>query len=155
MPGGRRHYNHVLRVLGLFGAGFTAFVIVRYLMIPADFNLAGYGFYRQGALHDVRAQTPLYAGETLCLDCHPDVGKLRLGSRHAKVNCEACHGPLAKHATGDVAAKPPALNPRLLCLKCHTAQPGLPTGFPNVAPAEHMGDLPCTDCHKPHRPKID
>ena len=33
MRGGRRHYDHVLRVLGLFAGGFTVFLIVRYLMI--------------------------------------------------------------------------------------------------------------------------
>jgi hypothetical protein len=151
MPGGRRHYDHVLRVLGLFAAGFTTFLIVRYLMIPADFGL--YGFYRAGALDDVKKQAPLHAGESVCLDCHSDVGKTRQDSRHKVVHCEACHGPLAKHAA-DSTVKPAALNPRLLCLKCHTTQPGLPVGFPNISPADHMGDLPCTDCHKPHSPKI-
>jgi len=154
MPGGRRHYDHILRVLGLFAAGFTVFLIVRHFMIPADFDVAGYGFYRAGALTDARVQSVAYAGETVCLDCHSDVGKLRLEARHANVRCEACHGPLATHAT-DGAAKPAALNPRLLCLRCHTAQPGLPGGFPRVVAADHAGDGPCTDCHKPHRPKVD
>ncbi len=152
MAGRRRHYDHVLRVLGLFGAGFTVFIIVRYLMIPADFNLAGYGFYRAGALDDVKAQAPLYAGEKVCLDCHAPVGEVRKDARHAKLHCEACHGPLTKHVA-DSTVKTPALNPRLLCLKCHTTQPGLPAGFPNIDPADHF-DLPCTDCHQPHRPKI-
>lgn len=154
MSGGRRHYDHVLRVLGLFAAGFTVFVIVRFFMIPADFNVAGYGFYRAGALNDVKAQTPLYAGESVCLDCHSDVGKTRQDSRHAKLRCEACHGPLARHAA-DGSPKPPALNPRLLCLQCHTTQAGQPAGFPNIVAADHAGDAVCTECHKPHRPKID
>ena len=152
MPGGSRHYAHVVRVLGLFAAGFTVFLIVRYFLIPADFGV--YGFYRAGALDDVKAQAPLHAGEAVCLDCHPDVGELRKAARHAKVRCESCHGPLAKHASGDVDAKPPALNPRLLCLRCHTSQPGLPEGFPRIVPADHMGDGPCTACHTPHQPKI-
>ena len=151
MPGGRRHYDHVLRVLGLFGAGFAVFLIVRHFMIPADFGL--YGFYRGGALTDVRAQAPRYAGEAVCLDCHAEVGKVRVDSRHAKIHCEACHGPLAAHAT-DGAAKPPALNPRLLCVRCHTTQAGQPAGFPNVVPADHAGDTVCTECHQPHHPKI-
>ena len=153
MAGGR-HYDHVLRVLGLFAAGFVVFLIVRHFMIPADFGL--YGFYRAGALADAaKAQAPLYAGEAVCLDCHSDVGTLRKDTRHAKVRCEACHGPLAQHASGDVAVKPPALNPRLLCLRCHTTQAGLPAGFPHVVSGDHAGDAPCTDCHKPHRPKIE
>ena len=151
MPGGRRHYDHVLRVLGLFAGGFTVFLIVRYLMIPADFGV--YGFYRAGALDDARKQVPVHAGETICLDCHTDVGKVRQDSRHKAVRCEACHGPLAKHVA-DSTVKPPALNPRLVCLKCHTTQAGLPPGFPNISPSEHMGEGPCADCHKPHSPKI-
>jgi hypothetical protein len=152
MPGGPRHHNHVLRVLGLFAAGFAAFVVVRHFMIPGDFGV--YGFYRAGALDDAMKLPVMHAGETVCLDCHPDVGLARRASRHAHLRCEACHGPLARHATGAVDAKPPALNPRLLCLRCHTKQPGLPAGFPNIDPADHMGDGPCADCHQPHSPKI-
>lgn len=152
MPGGPRHYAHILRVFGLFAAGFTVFVIARYFLIPPDFNV--YGFYRAGALDDIKRLPVVHAGETVCLDCHVDVGKVRETSRHKVIHCETCHGPLAQHAAGDVSLKPPALNPRLLCLRCHTAQPGLPAGFPNINPADHMGDLPCTDCHKPHSPKM-
>lgn len=153
MPGGPRHHDHVYRVLGLFAAGFAAFVVFRYFLVPPDFGV--YGFYRAGALDDARARTPLYAGETLCLDCHSDVGDVRKTARHAKLRCEACHGALAAHASGNVDAKPPALNPRLLCLRCHTTQAGQPSGFPNIVPADHAGEVPCVDCHKPHRPKID
>ena len=152
MFGRRRHYDHVLRVLGLFGMGFTLFLLARYFLIPSDFGV--FGFYRAGALDDVKAQAPLHAGEALCLDCHSDVGDLRKESRHVKVRCESCHGPLAKHASGDVTAKPIALNPRRLCIQCHTTQIGLPANFPNVVPDDHAGDLPCTDCHQPHRPKV-
>jgi hypothetical protein len=152
MSGGPRHYNHVIRVLGLFGAGFAVFLIVRYLLVPADFGV--YGFYRGGALDDARAKTPLYADGRVCVDCHTDVAKARLGSRHEKLSCQACHGPLGKHATGDVDAKPDALNPRVLCVRCHTTQAGLPKDFPNVVPKDHAGDVPCTDCHQPHHPKI-
>ena len=152
MPGGSRHYAHVIRVLGLFAGGFTLFLVVRYFLVPADFGV--YGFYRAGALAEARAKAPMYAGTTVCLDCHPDVGKARDGSKHDRVNCQACHGPLAQHATGDVSAKPGALNPRLLCLTCHTAQAGLPKGFPGVVLKDHAGDSPCTDCHRPHHAKI-
>jgi len=152
MRGGRRHYDHIVRVLGLYAAGFTVFLIVRYFMIPADFGL--YGFYRAGALDDVRKQVPLYAGETACLDCHEDVSQVRLESRHKTVRCEACHGPLAKHIADPTVVKPPTIDSKVLCVRCHTTQGGLPVGFPNVVPASHAGDLACTDCHQPHSPKI-
>ena len=152
MTGRPRHYAHVVRALGLFVGGFAVFIIVRQILVPAAFGV--YGFYRAGALDDARAKAPLYSNGTLCLDCHADVGKAREGSRHEKLNCEACHGPLAKHATGDVDAKPDALNPRLLCQRCHTKQAGLPKGFPSVVVKDHAGDNLCTDCHQPHHPKI-
>jgi len=152
MTGGPRHYAHLIRVFGLFAGGFTLFLIVRYLLVPADFGV--YGFYRAGALDDARAKVPLYANSAVCADCHPDVVKAREGSRHEKLNCQACHGPLAKHAAGEVGAKPDALNPRLLCLRCHTAQAGVPKFLPTVVAKDHAGDSACTDCHQPHHPKI-
>jgi hypothetical protein len=147
-----RHYGHVVRVLGLFAAGFVAFLIVRSFLIPSDFGV--YGFYRGGALVDVRARAPLYGGEPSCVDCHTDVVELRAQARHKGVRCEACHGPLATHATGDLTVKPRALNPRQLCLTCHSAGTGKPAAFPQVGP-DHSGEGPCTECHKPHRPRLD
>ena len=152
MSSGPRHYAHIVRVLGLFAGGFTLFLIVRYFLVPSDFGV--FGFYRAGALADARARAPMYAATNVCLDCHPDIAKEREGSKHAAVNCQACHGPLAQHATGDVKAKPAALNPRLSCLTCHTSQAGLPRAFPSVVAKDHAGDAVCTDCHRPHLPKI-
>jgi len=148
-----RHFEHVFRAAALFVGGFALFLVVRWALVPADFGV--YGFYRAGALADSRAQPIRYAGQTPCLDCHADVAETRKDSRHANINCEACHGPLARHASGDFEIKPKALNPRLLCLQCHTQAAGKPVGFPQIAAAEHAPEGACTDCHKPHRPKID
>ena len=147
-----RHYGHVVRILGLFAAGFTVFMVVRGFLVPSDFGV--YGFYRAGALVDARARAPLYAGEASCADCHTDVVELRAQARHKGVRCEACHGPLPIHATGDLSVKPRALHPRQLCLTCHTAGTGKPAAFPQVGP-DHSDPGPCTECHKPHRPKVD
>lgn len=146
-------YQHVYRVAGLFLFGFLAFVIVRRGLVPPDFG--EYGFYRGGALVEARALPVRYGGQAACLDCHSEPDEVRKGSGHEKVKCEACHGPLATHAGGDDTAKPRALNPRLLCLQCHTTLKGKPATFPQVLPADHGGDGPCTECHKPHRPKVE
>lgn len=146
-------YQHIYRVAGLFAAGFIVFTIVRWALVPADFGV--YGFYRGGALQDARALPVRYGGEAACLDCHSGVDDERKGVRHEKIKCEACHGPLAGHAAGDDANKPRALNPRLLCLSCHTQIAGKPSFVPQVVPADHGGDGPCAECHKPHRPKIE
>ena len=148
-----RHYGHVIRVLGLFGTGFIVFLFVRWVLVPADFGV--YGFYRAGALDAARAHAPAYAGEATCLDCHSDVGELRAQARHKGVRCEACHGPLPAHATGDTSVKPRALNPRTLCLTCHTARTGAPAAHPQIVAVDHSGDGPCTECHRAHKPKVD
>jgi uncharacterized CHY-type Zn-finger protein len=137
--------------LGLFASGFAVFMVVRWFLIPSDFGV--YGFYRAGALVDARAVPVVYAGEAVCLDCHSDVGELRAQARHEIVRCEACHGPLKAHAD-DSTVKPRALNPRLICLTCHTAGTGQPETFPQIG-SDHADEGPCTQCHKPHRPRTD
>jgi hypothetical protein len=154
MSEGPSRYQHLYRAAGLFAAGLLGFVILRQALVPADFGVEG--FYRAGALTDARAIPIKYGGEAACLDCHEGVGDERKGARHEKLRCETCHGPLATHATGDDQTKPRPLNPRLLCLSCHTELRGRPTSvIPQIAPADHGGDGPCVECHKPHRPKIE
>ena len=148
-----QHSAHVVRMAGLFVGGFTIFLIVRSLLVPSDFGV--YGFYRAGALDTARAAPVQHAGEAACVDCHTEVVDLRKEARHAPVRCEACHGPLARHAAEPFDVKPATLDPRLLCLQCHTSGPGKYATFPQIVPADHGPDQPCTDCHKPHRPKTD
>jgi len=152
MGRGRGHYQHVVRVGGLFAAGFAVFLIVRWALIPDGFGV--YGFYRAGALDDNRNLPAAFAGQQLCVDCHTDVDALRQDGGHGLVKCEACHGPLARHASGDFEIRPRALNPRLLCLGCHAQLAGKPAAFPQIVFEEHFGDT-CIDCHRPHRPGFD
>ena len=147
-----QHAQHVIRVAGLCAAGILTFLVARRALVPADFG--AYGFYRGGALADIAALPLHYAGQKACLDCHDEVGSARHGSKHEKIACEACHGPLAKHASGDPDAKPKELAPRKLCLTCHTKNAGKPDAFPQIVPSEHGEDAPCTTCHQPHSPKI-
>ena len=147
-----RHYDHVLRVAALFGIGFVAFLLIRSVLVPADFGRLG--FFRAGALNDVRARPVVFAGETSCVDCHGPVAEERQPSKHAAVRCEACHGPLNKHAEGELDPLPPKLDSRKLCATCHTKLAGRPAWFPQVVIADHAGDAECTACHQPHHPKI-
>ena len=153
MSRGFRHYEHVLRVAGLFALGLIAFLIIRHLLVPADFGVLG--FYRAGALDDVRARPIAYAGRETCAVCHGAVVESQKDSKHAALSCEGCHGALAAHAAGEFDPKPKAPDPRLLCLTCHTKMAGKYDGFPQIDPAEHGGDIACTTCHQPHHPKID
>ena len=152
MPGRFRHYQHVLRAMGLLVAGLAVFVIVRGALVPSDFGV--YGFYRAGALDEIAARPPAFAGHDVCETCHTPVFDLRKTARHANLNCEACHGPAAKHAENPLEIKPKTLEARMLCLTCHTKLAGKPAFMPQIVPADHAGDADCTACHQPHAPKI-
>ena len=145
-----RDGNHLLRVAGLFAAGVAVFLVMRGLLVPADFGR--FGHYRAGALADNASRPVSYAGKTACLDCHSDVADAQKGSRHANVRCEACHGPLARHAENpDVQPVKPAAEH--LCLTCHRETAGRPARFPQIDPDEHAGGVACTSCHRPHHPE--
>jgi hypothetical protein len=70
------------------------------------------------------------------------------------VACEACHGPLARHAADPLSLKPARPDPIALCGRCHEADPAKPKNFPQVATKDHSGGEACGSCHQPHRPKV-
>lgn len=147
-----RDAEHVFRVGLIFALLVVAFLLLRAWFIPDDFGV--YGFYRAGALDDNRVRPPQYAGHSTCADCHADVVDTRRGSRHERVACEACHGPLGRHAAGEDEATPARPDGRASCIRCHDARAGKPAGFPQVVVADHADEGPCTACHQPHSPAI-
>jgi predicted CXXCH cytochrome family protein len=143
--------EHLIRLAVIFAMGGLLFVVVRAQMVPDDFGK--FGHYRAGAIDDERAGAPVHAGQAACAECHTDVVELRARARHAAVSCEACHGALASHASGEVA-KPPRPNGRELCVRCHAAKTGKPRQYPTVSIKEHAGEEACVTCHTPHSPKV-
>jgi hypothetical protein len=152
MSGRFGHSGHVWRVAVLLAVGLVAFLVIKSTMIPKDFGVLG--FYRAGALDDVKAQPIQYAGHQTCEVCHAAVVEARQGSRHEHLPCEGCHGPLAKHADSPTDVKPTKPEVPALCLHCHVKMAGKYEGFPQITPATHYPDGPCTVCHQPHHPKI-
>ncbi len=173
-----QHARHVLRVGAVLGVGLVAFLGARWALIPSDFGVLGY--YRTGALNDIRALPIAYAGRAACTECHdgaydppePEDGAPvkktalktpldpRKDNKHFRLNCEACHGPLQKHvADEDKEMAVPKVASDALCLGCHRSLDGRPKTQPQVVPATHKksGDEKkdaCVACHKPHWPKI-
>jgi uncharacterized CHY-type Zn-finger protein len=137
---------------GLFVVGITAFVVLRWLMVPADFGLLGH--YRAGALKDNMARPIVFAGQAACIECHTDVAEVRAKGKHAHVSCESCHGALAAHAATPNDVKPVRPDPRKTCIICHTASISKPKTFPQVVPEEHAPEGSCAECHVVHNPKI-
>jgi hypothetical protein len=148
-----KNAEHLIRVALVFIAGLVAFIVVRGMIVPKSFGQ--YGHYRADALKDIAARTPLFAGREVCAGCHSDVVDLKKTGKHVIVGCEACHGPLAKHAEDPSTIHPAKLDTAVLCAKCHEANSAKPKAFPQVITKEHAGDLACNTCHQPHKPKIE
>jgi hypothetical protein len=151
-----KDYQHILRMAAIFALGITAFFVLRAAMVPKDFGV--YGHYRAGALKDNAARQIQYAGRAACVDCHGEIQQARAAGKHAGIGCESCHGPLARHAAGEMPDLPQKPHNRETCLRCHTSRPSKPAGFPQIVPADHPRDHPrdraCTACHPAHNPKV-
>jgi len=115
----------------VFAAGILVFLLARSIFVPRTFGQ--YGHYRGAALAEIAAKPVMFAGHGAC---------------------EACHGPLAKHADDPTALQPPKMDVAVLCVRCHEANKAKPATFPQVVSAEHSGGVPCDTCHKPHSPRI-
>ncbi len=145
--------GHLFRLAAVFVIGILAFLGIRAVLVPKSFGQ--YGHYRGDALAEVAARPVSFAGHPACEDCHTDVLEKKKSGRHAHVNCEACHGALAKHADDPGSVLPAKLDTAVLCVRCHEANIAKPKGFPQVVSADHSNGMPCDTCHQPHSPAID
>ena len=145
--------GHLFRMAAVFAVGIVLFLVLRGIFVPKTFGQ--YGHYRAAAIADVAAKPVVFAGHQACEACHTDVHEMKSKGVHARVACESCHGPLAKHADDPTALQPPKIDVALLCVRCHEANIAKPKTFPQVVSADHSGGVVCDTCHKPHSPKID
>jgi transcription elongation factor Elf1 len=143
--------GHLFRFAFLFVIAFVAFLVIRHFVVPKSFGQ--YGHYRANAMTEIAARPVHFAGHETCETCHADILETKKTGKHANVNCEACHGPLAKHAD-DPSVLPPKLDTAVLCIRCHAATAAKPKGFPQVDAEQHSGGLACETCHKPHNPAL-
>lgn len=143
--------GHLIRPALVLLAAVGVFLVIRAAVVPKAFGQ--YGHYRPAALGLARRHSLAYAGQLQCAMCHEEEAKARESGKHARVACEACHGPLAAHADD------PSIQPKLpdvadLCRRCHEKDAAKPGWFPQVANMEHSGGAKCTDCHQPHNPHL-
>ncbi len=147
-----RESEHLVRLVLVLGAGVVVFFAIRQAIVPKGFGL--YGHYRAGALDDIAARPVAFAGKATCEICHDDKAKIKSAGKHVGVACETCHGPGSAH-TEDPGAHPMLKpDPKVLCVRCHEADPARPHAFPQVVSKDHAGDTSCLECHKPHSPQI-
>lgn len=145
-----QHSGHLIRVALVFAAGFVLFFVVRGSVVPKSFGK--YGHYRADALGEIMARPASFGGSDSCSTCHEDAFTQRKTGKHANLNCEACHGPLARHADDPASQKPAKLQAAVLCARCHEANSAKPKAFPQVVLKEHSPDGACDACHQPHHP---
>ncbi len=119
--------GHLFRFALLFVIAFVVFLIIRHFVVPKSFG--EYGHYRGAAITEIAARPVHFAGHETCEACHIDVLDMKKTGKHAGVNCEACHGPLADHAN-DPSIVPAKPDTAVLCARCHTASAAKPKGFP-------------------------
>lgn len=150
--GGRKDYEHLIRMAALFALGVGLFVAVRSALVPGDFGV--YGHYRASAIDDNRADPLVHAGRGACVACHAEPAQAHAGGAHARVGCEACHGPLGRHAAAPREQRTTKPDGRSTCVRCHARLAGRPPAFPQVDPAEHAPEGACVDCHSAHSPKL-
>jgi uncharacterized CHY-type Zn-finger protein len=144
--------EHLLRLASVFIVGIILFVIARSLLVPHSFGK--YGHFRGDAIQEVAARPVSFAGHQTCEGCHTDVLDVKAKGKHARVACESCHGPQAKHAD-DPSMQPEKLDVAVLCVRCHEASSVKPKWFPQVASEEHSAGALCDTCHQPHSPLIE
>jgi len=147
-----RDAGHLFRLAGVFAAGVLLFLVLRSFLVPKSFG--EYGHYRGNALAEIASRPVNFAGHETCETCHADVLEKKKDGKHTHVNCEACHGPLAKHADDPGSVTPAKLDTAVLCVRCHEANAAKPKSFPQVVSADHSNGLPCDTCHQPHSPAI-
>jgi len=140
---------HLIRLAGVFLLGLVLFLVLRTALIPRSFGR--YGPFRGDALAEISARPVAFAGHEVCENCHPDEAALKASGAHKTVNCESCHGPLAKHADDPGTVQPVLPEVAKLCLRCHSKNIAKPAGFPQT---EANGGKPCDTCHKPHSPGL-
>jgi uncharacterized CHY-type Zn-finger protein len=144
--------GHLVRLAIAFAVVFLVFLLIRAHFIPKSFGQ--YGHYRGNALVELSSKPISYAGHQACEDCHGDVVSMKTAGKHTGVNCEACHGALAKHVENPASVTPQLPDTALLCLPCHEANIAKPKNFPQVVSAEHSGGAVCKSCHQPHSPLL-
>jgi hypothetical protein len=143
--------GHLLRFAFVFVLAFVAFLVIRHFVVPKSFGQ--YGHYRGAAIAEIAARPVHFAGHDACETCHADIASTKSAGKHVGVNCEACHGALAKHAD-DPSIQPAKLDTAAPCVRCHAASAAKPKDFPQVDAEQHSGGVPCETCHQPHSPAI-
>jgi hypothetical protein len=158
-------YDHLGRPIGLLVLALGTAATIRACFVPDSWGKLG--AFRADALKEALVVSePLHVGEAQCVRCHEPNVRKHDKDVHARVECESCHGPGARHLPLAVERELEAAEERPFvpktkdpCLWCHRRLAARPARFPQIDPVEHYAFLgvtdpetPCMRCHDPHEP---
>jgi predicted CXXCH cytochrome family protein len=142
--------------------GIAGLIIVRRIIVPSFTAVDGdykYQFHRVDNDNEWKEFKVKYKGVDYCKDCHSEQYKAVVSSRHAKVQCENCHGPAMDHPENP--AKLSLDKTRELCLRCHSNLPYRPSAYAELPkgpielkmqdPDGHNPGVECIMCHSVHK----
>ena len=152
-----RHAKHIVRAGMLLVAGVLLLVLGRSLFVPDTWGQ--FGEYRGSNVAEQMAVPVRHGDNFACAECHADESETLADSGHSSLACEACHAPMALHATdGAKIGDMPVRKDQKLCLDCHLHLDARPSGHPQIHPKKHVeeqggepGDS-CWECHEAHEP---
>ncbi len=105
-----------------FSVGIVALpVVVGFILINRLNATGAVTAAQQGQTKQTQTVKEKPVNPATCFECHSEVQELRIGSKHAKLNCITCHSDLAKHLD-DVSSKPVTDLSLQKCGSCHKEQ---------------------------------
>ena len=154
-----RDTRHVWTLFGLLAVGGLGFLLVRGWLVPDTFGATGP--FRGAVLDELKAKwEPTIPADSVCLECHQDVGEERREALHKVVRCYHCHGLGTEHVKEAQAQKanPSAkLTPaakwdlnfltsqdlyntkhQKTCTVCHEQVVGMPKDFRQIVVTTHL-----------------
>ncbi len=153
--------SHLYRLLGVLLIGLLAFLGIRALATPANWDYDNW--HRADAVDDVAALPLIYGGNESCQACHEEVIDDMAEYEHRTLSCESCHGPFADHIKdGEKFADAVVDESQWQCLNCHGELISRPKDFTQFTKElvekvrrhqELKPEDPCVECHAPHDPR--
>ena len=152
----------VVVILGMIGIVPLARSIIAPSFEAVDGDMR-YQWHRVANEQEWKDVQVKYKGREYCGECHDDQYEKTAASRHARVQCENCHGAAFDHPDDPEMLE--IDRSRHLCLRCHAKLPyrprvyaGLEEGpipFMMQDPEEHNPDEDCVDCHDAHEASVE
>jgi hypothetical protein len=88
-----------------------------------------------------------------CEACHAKIQRVIALSRHANVQCTACHETAKQHNELPREYPPKKPQSREFCGKCHAQNADSSKEIPRVNMTSHGEKYLCWECHYPHMPE--